>query len=250
MSTIKDEILSIATEQGYEGDAPQTIAGAVNALGTVIGGGGSGGGMVIHVTCDDKYTTYTADKTYEEILAYYEDGNTDIVLRFDPPRSPYPGVPYNSYVYYLSYFSSESGQGFVFTNPNYSTNTYYGGQYNCSLDKFFFKSNGEIERIVDLSNLNSGVPTLNMRRNTSSGKYEPSYGAGTVTEIMRWVDAGVPVRLSASGVSRYDTNYFTYMNSCFVSINVDQGALNLFMLTPSTSDNNFTLTTYTLNATS
>lgn len=47
MATIKDEIVAIATEQGYEGDAPSTIAQAVNALGTVIGGGGSGGGGVI-----------------------------------------------------------------------------------------------------------------------------------------------------------------------------------------------------------
>lgn len=42
MATIKDEIVAIATEQGYEGDAPQTIAEAVNALGSVMGGGGGG----------------------------------------------------------------------------------------------------------------------------------------------------------------------------------------------------------------
>lgn len=44
MATIKDEIAAIAAEQGYEGDAPQTIAQAVNALGTVMGGGSGGGG--------------------------------------------------------------------------------------------------------------------------------------------------------------------------------------------------------------
>lgn len=40
MATIKEEIMSIAEANGYEGDAPQTIAEAVNALGTVMGGGG------------------------------------------------------------------------------------------------------------------------------------------------------------------------------------------------------------------
>lgn len=53
MATIKDEILSIATEQGYEGDAPKNIAQAVNALGTVIGGGGSGGGVALHITLNE-----------------------------------------------------------------------------------------------------------------------------------------------------------------------------------------------------
>lgn len=39
MATIQQEIMSIAEAQGYEGDAPSTIAEAVNALGSVMGGG-------------------------------------------------------------------------------------------------------------------------------------------------------------------------------------------------------------------
>ena len=58
MSTIKDEILSIATEQGYEGDAPKTIAQAVNALGTVMGGGGGGDIVYIHGEEDPEDDTY------------------------------------------------------------------------------------------------------------------------------------------------------------------------------------------------
>lgn len=68
MATIKDEILSIATEQGYDGDAPQTIAQAVNALGTVIGGGGGGGAepLVVRFTMTSE-TEASADKTFTEV---------------------------------------------------------------------------------------------------------------------------------------------------------------------------------------
>jgi hypothetical protein len=68
MATIKDEIVAIATEQGYEGDAPQTIAEAVNALGSVMGGGGSGGAEPFVVTFTNAGSTYSADKTFAEIV--------------------------------------------------------------------------------------------------------------------------------------------------------------------------------------
>lgn len=42
MSTIKDEITDIAVANGFKGEKPKTKADAVNALGSVIGGSGSG----------------------------------------------------------------------------------------------------------------------------------------------------------------------------------------------------------------
>lgn len=85
MSTIKDEILSIATEQGYEGDAPKTIAGAVNALGTVIGGGGGGGAnvMIVEFTNEVPQQTgseFTSSKSAEEVYNHVMSGGIAFIL--------------------------------------------------------------------------------------------------------------------------------------------------------------------------
>jgi len=46
MATKKEELAAIAEANGYDGDAPKTIAEAVNALGTVMSGGGGGHPLV------------------------------------------------------------------------------------------------------------------------------------------------------------------------------------------------------------
>ena len=43
MGTIQQEIAAIAAGQGYDGPAPTTIAGAVDALTTALGGEAHGG---------------------------------------------------------------------------------------------------------------------------------------------------------------------------------------------------------------
>lgn len=43
MATIAEEFAAIAAEQGYDGPTPTTIAGAVDALTTALGGEPSGG---------------------------------------------------------------------------------------------------------------------------------------------------------------------------------------------------------------
>ena len=74
MSTIKDEIIGIAEEQGYEGEAPKTIAQAVNALGTVIGGGG--GIVAFDFTAQEgAQTNYETDATCSEIYDAVDSGN-------------------------------------------------------------------------------------------------------------------------------------------------------------------------------
>lgn len=95
MATIQQEIMNIAEAQGYEGDAPQTIAEAVNALGTVMGGGGSGGGgggMVIHATGGGD--TLTTDVTYEQVAAYIEAGNYDAVVIHDHSMGGFSNAAY------------------------------------------------------------------------------------------------------------------------------------------------------------
>ena len=76
MATIKEEIMSIAEAQGYEGDGGSTIAEAVNALGSVMGGGGSGGGgNLVKVTISPNGTgPLIADKTNKEIYDLYHEG--------------------------------------------------------------------------------------------------------------------------------------------------------------------------------
>lgn len=67
MATIKEELSAIAEGQGYEGEAPKTIAQAVNALGTVIGGGSGGAEpLVVRFTMTSE-TEASADKTFTEV---------------------------------------------------------------------------------------------------------------------------------------------------------------------------------------
>ena len=87
MATIKEEIMSIAEAQGYEGEGGSTIAEAVNALGSVMGGGGSGGSdtMVVTITqggITDGSITYAADKTIAEIIEHIDAGG-DVVALYD-----------------------------------------------------------------------------------------------------------------------------------------------------------------------
>lgn len=112
MATIKDEIVTIATEQGYEGDAPQTIAEAVNALGSVMGGGGGGGGaepLFVHFT-PTSYSplTYAADKTFEEIAEAVE--NERLIIGVE-------GTTLDRRFYQLASLKNleEEGQNFNFT---------------------------------------------------------------------------------------------------------------------------------------
>lgn len=85
MATIKEEIMSIAEEQGYEGEAPQTIAGAVNALGTVMGGGGGGGANVMIVEFTDEVpqqtgSEFTSSKSAEEVYNHVMGGGIAFIL--------------------------------------------------------------------------------------------------------------------------------------------------------------------------
>lgn len=93
MSTKKEELVAIAREGGYEGDMPSTIAEAINAVGSVAGGG-SGGGMVVNLTGGyssvDKGTGYfTIDKTAAEIIEYLGSGNDDVVVQWTPTEGYY-----------------------------------------------------------------------------------------------------------------------------------------------------------------
>lgn len=74
MSTIKDAITAIATEAGYEGDKPQTIADAIEAYGTVAGGGGGSGPLVIEFQADGSGATdaVTCDYTFNELVSLSE----------------------------------------------------------------------------------------------------------------------------------------------------------------------------------
>jgi hypothetical protein len=76
MATIQQEIMSIAEAQDYDGDAPSTIAQAVNALGSVIGGGGSGGAGVTFVdfTFNQSTGKYDASLTNKEICDLVDSG--------------------------------------------------------------------------------------------------------------------------------------------------------------------------------
>lgn len=76
MATIQGEILDIAKANGYEGESPKTISEAVNALGTVMGGGGSGGSDALTVTFTGANgdATYTADKSKPEVIEAASSG--------------------------------------------------------------------------------------------------------------------------------------------------------------------------------
>lgn len=80
MPTIKDTITTLATDAGYDGDRPQTIADAIEAYGTVAGGGGGSTGMVVTATTQTSQTTKTIDKTFTEVMEYIAAGNYDVIL--------------------------------------------------------------------------------------------------------------------------------------------------------------------------
>ena len=126
MATIKEEIMSIAEAQGYEGEGGSTIAEAVNALGSVMGGGGSGGGgdggaqlMIVHFTSQNG--SLVADKSFAEIQQAYTAGSVVFATRgfsgsdFSFQRS-----------YRLNYYESSTEPGSVpyllFTDVAYSSN--------------------------------------------------------------------------------------------------------------------------------
>ena len=118
MATKKEEIVAIAEAQGYEGDTPSTIAEAVNALGSVIGGGSGGGaGMTIHGTLvyESGNPTVTLDKTRDEIKAYIEAGNCDVFIRLERADDhtvrflPLDQFSPNSLIYFTSAVSVSEG---------------------------------------------------------------------------------------------------------------------------------------------
>ena len=126
MKTIKEEIMSIAEAQGYEGEGGSTIAEAVNALGSVMGdyelpaatattlggvkvgdglsvtndgtlsasGGGGGGGYGMVVTITLSNGTFVADKTIDEVIDYLNAGNKDLIAVWDPSNMGYSGYLY------------------------------------------------------------------------------------------------------------------------------------------------------------
>ena len=91
MATIKEEIMSIAEAQGYEGEGGSTIADAVNALGSVMGGGGGGGAdiMFVEFTNSEQQQTgynFTSSKTAEEVYNHMIGGGLACIR----VHSPYP----------------------------------------------------------------------------------------------------------------------------------------------------------------
>lgn len=88
---ITDSIMKIANEKGYTGQNPQKISEAVNALGSVMGGGGSGGSAIMFVdftNSEQQQTGYnfTSSKTAEEVYNHIIGGG----LAYIRVHSPYP----------------------------------------------------------------------------------------------------------------------------------------------------------------
>lgn len=110
MATIQQEIMSIAEANGYDGDAPKTIAEAVNALGTVMGGGGSGGGDPFVVTFTNAGSTYSADKTYTEVIEAMKAGKV-VLGKYIKISSN--GWLLNCDVLAAQYAAVDSGLGYV-----------------------------------------------------------------------------------------------------------------------------------------
>ena len=77
MPTIKDTITTLATDAGYDGDRPQTIADAIEAYGAVAGGGG-GGVSIMKVTVSGGVGSTVCDKTYADVLAHLQAGGIAI----------------------------------------------------------------------------------------------------------------------------------------------------------------------------
>ena len=101
MATIQQEIMSIAEAQGYEGKSSGTIAEAVNALGSVIGGGGEGDAGVVFVDFTANQSgKFDASLTNKEICDLADSG----ILVVGRAKSVESGGYRTDYYYYsLSY---------------------------------------------------------------------------------------------------------------------------------------------------
>lgn len=133
MGRTLDAIVDIATEKGYAGDKPNSIAGAIDALGTVmvdyelpaatattLGGikvgeglsvesdgtlsASGGAGMIITATGGDD--TLTTDVTYEDAVAYVNAGNYDVVVIHDHSMSGYSNCAYRLGSFGMTYDQS------------------------------------------------------------------------------------------------------------------------------------------------
>jgi hypothetical protein len=124
MATIKEEIMSIAEKQGYEGEGGSTIAEAVNALGSVMGGGGE---------CPVIPLTQTRDTSSGQLVYAIADGCTitwnalrDAAKRGDDVRCVLDTGTYgntNVTVFHLdNLFDSEDNSYAVFGNTHYNVN--------------------------------------------------------------------------------------------------------------------------------
>lgn len=86
MASIRQAILAVARNLGYDGNAPRSIAGAITALGSVMGGGTSGGsgdgsgggtsggGLMCNITFDAEKNVFVLDKTAQEIVTAISSG--------------------------------------------------------------------------------------------------------------------------------------------------------------------------------
>lgn len=74
MASIRQAILAVARNLGYDGNAPRSIAGAITALGSVMGGGTSGGGLMCTATFDAEKNAFVLDKTAQEIVTAISSG--------------------------------------------------------------------------------------------------------------------------------------------------------------------------------
>lgn len=77
MGTIKDAIIDSAIKSGYEGEAPKTIAQAVDALAGVAGGGSGGAGGYT-------YSTTTTDLVHEQTINITEVTSGGVIQKYSP----------------------------------------------------------------------------------------------------------------------------------------------------------------------
>ena len=126
MATIKEEIMSIAEAQGYDGDTPSTIAEAVNALGSVIGGGGSGGGSAtMVVTISTNAGRLSADKTVAEIVEHIDSGG-DVIAVYDESM----GAKQSVRVYHMQAYGQDHVTFATFDRSSSGSMTFYHMNYD------------------------------------------------------------------------------------------------------------------------
>ncbi len=106
MSTKKEELVAIAREGGYEGDMPGTTAEAIKVAAGYVGGGGSGGGAGMIITATGGDDVLTTDVTYEEAVAYVNEGNYDVVVIHDHSMSGYDNCVYRLGSFGMTYDKS------------------------------------------------------------------------------------------------------------------------------------------------